>query len=47
MCVVCDRYFWVLCVVFLCRMSLAVCVVIVAVCVVGGSECGRLQSLSN
>lgn len=46
MCVVCDRYFWVVCVVFLCRMSLAVCVVIVAVCVwwvvvnvVGCSHC--------
>lgn len=46
MCVVCDRYFWVVCVVFLCRMCLAVCVVIVAVCVwwvvvnvVGCSHC--------
>lgn len=47
MCVVCDQYFWVVCGIFMPHESGSVCGDCGSVCVVGGSECGRLQSLSN
>lgn len=47
MCGVCLVFLGGVCGFFMRQVSGSVCVVIVAMCVAGGSECGRWQSMSG